>query len=189
MWNSFFAICLRCEIASRSWVWSLKMARCICRIWRSVMFNLRKSNSKLYDQNTFDDQFMRDLRKARKSIIIESPFLRTARVERFIPIFHRLKKRGVAILLNTKPLEEHDEIYKLQAQKSLGLLQSVGVEVLFTVKHHRKLAIIDREIIYEGSLNILSYRDSCEIMRRTASALEVEVLIDFIGLNKFMEVK
>ena len=153
------------------------------------MFNLRKSNSKLYDQNTFDDQFMRDLRRAQRSVIIESPFLRTARVERFIPIFHRLKKRGVEILLNTKPTEEHDEIYKLQAQKSLSLLQSVGVEVLFTVKHHRKLAIIDREIIYEGSLNILSYRDSCEIMRRTTSALEAEMLIDFIGLNKFMEVK
>lgn len=92
-------------------------------------------------------------------------------------------------LLNTKPLGEHDEIYGLQVQKSLGLLQSVGVEVLFTVKHHRKLAIIDREIIYEGSLNIFSYRDSCEIMRRATSALEAEMLIDFIGLNKFMEVK
>ena len=112
-----------------------------------------------------------------------------ARVEKFTPILHRLKKRGVVILLNTKPLEEHDEIYKLQAQESLSLLQSAGIEVLFTVKHHRKLAIIDREIIYEGSLNILSYRDSCEIMRRMTSALEAEMLIDFIGLNKFMEVK
>ena len=153
------------------------------------MFNLRKSNSKLYDQNTFDDQLMRDLQKARRSVIIESPFLRTARVEKFTPIFHHLKKRSVEILLNTKPPEEHDRIYRLQAQESLSLLQSAGVEVLFTVKHHRKLAIIDREIIYEGSLNILSYRDSCEIMRRTTSALEAEMLMDFIGLNKFMEVK
>ena len=95
----------------------------------------------------------------------------------------------MAILLNTKPLEEYDEIYKLQVQKSPSLLQSAGVDVLFTVKHHRKLAIIDRQVIYEGSLNILSYHDSCEIMRRTTSALEAEVLIDFIGLNKFMEVK
>ena len=132
---------------------------------------------------------MRDLRRARKGIIIESPFLRTARAERFILIFHRLKKRGVTILLNAKPLEEYEEIYKLQVQKSLSSLQSAGVDVLFTVKYHRKLAIIDREIIYEGSLNILSYRDSCEIMRRTASVLEAEMLIDFIGLNKFMEVK
>ena len=153
------------------------------------MFNLRKLSSKLYDQNTFDNQFMCDLRKARKSVIIESPFLRTARVEKFIPIFHRLKKCGMTILLNTKPLEEHDEIYKLQVRKSLSLLQSAGVDVLFTVKHHRKLAIIDRQVIYEGSLNILSYHDSCEIMRRTLSVIGAKMLIDFIGLNKFMEVK
>lgn len=153
------------------------------------MFNLRKLSSKLYDQNTFDNQFMCDLRKARKSVIIESPFLRTARVEKFIPIFHRLKKRGMTILLNTKPLEEHDEIYKLQVRKSLSLLQSAGVDVIFTVKHHRKLAIIDRQVIYEGSLNILSYHDSCEIMRRTLSVIGAKMLIDFIGLNKFMEVK
>ena len=93
------------------------------------------------------------------------------------------------ILLNTKSLKEHNEMYKLQAQKTLSLLHSAGVDVLFTVKHHRKLAIIDREIIYEDSLNIFSYRDSCEIMRRTTSALEAEMLVDFIGLNKFMEVK
>lgn len=167
----------------------IKNGEVYLQIWKSVMFNLQKPDSKLYGQNAFDNQFMRDLQKARKSAIIESPFLRTVRVEKFIPILHRLKKRGVTILLNTKPLEEHDEIYRLQVQKSLSLLQSVGVEVLFTVKHHRKLAIIDREIIYEGSLNIFSYRDSCEIMRRTTSALEAEMLIDFIGLNKFMEVK
>lgn len=77
------------------------------------MFNLRKPDSKLYDQNTFDNQFMRDLQKARKSIIIESPLLRVARVEKFTPILHRLKKRGVTILLNTKPFEEYDEIYRL----------------------------------------------------------------------------
>ena len=95
----------------------------------------------------------------------------------------------MAILLNTKPLEEYDEIYELQVQKSLSLLQSAGVDLLFTVKHHRKLAIIDRQVIYEGSLNILSYHDSCEIMRRTLSVIGAKMLIDFIGLNKFMEVK
>lgn len=41
--------------------------------------------------------------------------------------------------------------------------------VLYTVKHHRKLAIIDGEILYEESVNILPQIDSCEIMRRTVS--------------------
>ncbi len=62
----------------------------------------------------------------------------------------------------------------------------MGVRVLFTVKHHRKLAIIDRETFWEGSLNILSYYDSCEIMRRTVSASDAETLLNFIGINKYL---
>jgi hypothetical protein len=77
----------------------------------------------------------------------------------------------------------------MQAITAIQSLQEIGVEILFTTKHHRKLAIIDREIIYEGSLNILSYYDRCEIMRRITSKAEAERLIDFIKLNKFMEVK
>lgn len=47
------------------------------------MFNLRKPDSKLYDQNTFDDQFMRDLQKARKALSskarsLESPELKNS---------------------------------------------------------------------------------------------------------------
>ena len=154
MWNSFFAICLRCGIASRSWVWLSKMAKCICRIWRGTMFNLRKSSSKLYDQNIFDDQFMRDLRKARKSVIIESPFLRTARVEKFIPIFHRLKKRGVAILLNTKPLEEHDwdiQIASPKISKSTTICRhrsSFYSQTSPQISHHRQRDYLWRQPKY-----------------------------------------
>jgi hypothetical protein len=39
------------------------------------------------------------------------------------------------------------------------MLQKLGVQVLYTSGHHRKLAIIDREILYEGSLNIPSQND------------------------------
>ena len=58
----------------------IKNGEVYLQIWKSVMFNLQKPDSKLYGQNAFDNQFMRDLQKARKSAIIESPFLRTVRV-------------------------------------------------------------------------------------------------------------
>lgn len=143
----------------------------------------------LYDQDTFDTHFLRDVKGACHSVIIESPFIRLSRIERFLPIFKRLTRRGVKIIINTRHPDEHDTRYRTQAIIAIQLLQEIGVEILFTIKHHRKLAIIDREIIYEGSLNILSYYDSCEIMRRITSKAEAEMLIDFIKLNKFMEVK
>lgn len=150
---------------------------------------IRSPIPSLYDQDIFDTHFLRDMRKARCSIIIESPFIRLARVKQFLPVFKCLTRRDVMIIINTRHPNEHDTQYRMQAITAIESLQEIGIEILFTTKHHRKLAIIDREIIYEGSLNILSYYDSCEIMRRITSKAEAEMLIDFIKLNKFMEVK
>jgi hypothetical protein len=71
--------------------------------------------------------------------------------------------------MNTRNPEEHNEEYAIQAEDAVASMQDIGIKVLYTVKHHRKLAIIDEEILWEGSLNILSQGDSCEIMRRTVS--------------------
>lgn len=150
---------------------------------------IQPPSSRLYNQDTFDIHFLRDVRKARRSVVIESPFIRLARVEQLLPMFKDLTHCGVKIIINTRHPDEHDIQYRMQAIAAIQSLQEIGVEILFTTKHHRKLAIIDREVIYEGSLNILSYYDSCEIMRRITSKIEAEVLIDFIKLNKFMEVK
>lgn len=150
------------------------------------MFSFGTAISSLYNQDTFDKQFLRDIRSAHSSVVIESPFIRLNRVESLIPALTKLRRRRVSIVINTRSPHEHDGEYELQAMAAVARLQELGVRVLFTVKHHRKLAIIDREIFYEGSLNILSYYDSCEIMRRTVSASEAETLINFIGLNQYL---
>lgn len=150
------------------------------------MFSIVQPVSKLYDQDTFDEQFLRDLQKARSSVVIESPFIRSGRVDQLLSILARLQRRGVQVLINTRTPSEHDTLYMAQAENAVAALQELGITVLFTVKHHRKIAIIDREVFYEGSLNILSYYDSCEIMRRTVSAIEAETLIKFIGLNRYL---
>ncbi len=150
------------------------------------MFGRRNVASSLFDQETFDQQFMKDIKRAHSSLIIESPFIRFNRVNQLVPLITKLRQRGVKIVINTRNPEEHDQEYRLQAECAVGLLQELGVNVLFTVKHHRKIAIIDRTVFYEGSLNILSYYDSCEIMRRTVSAVEAETLIKFIGLSRYL---
>ena len=126
------------------------------------------------------------MRKCRNSLVIESPFIRLNRVLDLLPIFTHLRSKGVQVVINTRPPEEHDTEYQHQAEQAISLLQDMGVRVLFTIKHHRKLAIIDRETFWEGSLNILSYYDSCEIMRRTVSASDAEALLNFIDINKYL---
>jgi hypothetical protein len=149
---------------------------------RRVMMN----NSTLFDNNTFYRAFERDLRRARQSVIIESPFITNRRMEYLSPIFAKLRRKGVRIVVNTRDPKEHNEEYAVQAENAVAAMQDMGIKVLYTVKHHRKLAIIDEEVLWEGSLNILSQGDSCEVMRRTASNDLAWQMIHFIKLDKVM---
>lgn len=122
------------------------------------------ANTSLYNQGTFYKQFSRDLLAAKNEVIIESPFIATRRMSVLLPIFTKMSRRNVRIIVNTRNPEDHDGDYYYQALDAIAAMQELGVTVLYTSGHHRKLAIIDRETVYEGSLNILSFSDSCEIM-------------------------
>ncbi len=141
------------------------------------------NNSALFDNNTFYKAFERDLRRARKSVIIESPFITRRRMEHLLPLLMKLRHKGVRIVVNTRSPEEHNEEYAIQAEDAVTAMQDIGIKVLYTVKHHRKLAIIDEEILWEGSLNILSQGDSCEVMRRTVSNSIAWQMIRFTKLD------
>ncbi len=75
---------------------------------------------------------------------------------------------------------------RYEALQAMPILQDIGVLVLHTGGHHRKLAILDRQILFEGSLNILSQNDSCEIMRRIESQVLAQQMIVFTKLHKFV---
>ncbi len=58
----------------------------------------------------------------------------------------------------------------VQAEGEISEFEIMGVQVLMcSGNHHRKLAILDRKVLWEGSLNILSQTRSREIMRRIKS--------------------
>lgn len=145
----------------------------------------RLPSSRLYDQDTFYKAFLRDLERAQSHVVIESPFITKKRMILLSPILQRLRIKGVHIVINTKPFEEHENTYQSQAIWAVGIMQDMKIEVLMTGGHHRKLAIIDDDILWEGSLNILSQNDSCEIMRRIQSVESVKEMMRFTGIRKW----
>jgi phosphatidylserine/phosphatidylglycerophosphate/cardiolipin synthase-like enzyme len=155
-----------------------------------MMFSLRKlrddsglQNSMLLNQDSFYEVFVKDLMRAKHEVIIESPFISFRRLNYMLPIFRKLAQRNLRIVINTKPSEEQAD-YGIQAAKCIAVLHELGAGIFITGGHHRKLAIIDRQILYEGSLNILSQNDSCEVMRRIQSDQLAQQMIDFIGIGK-----
>lgn len=147
---------------------------------------LSKNNfvdSRLLGQDDFYQHFLHDVQAARREIVIESPFITVKRLRMLLPILESAVACGVDIIVNTKPLIEHEPEYYQQTMECVAALQSIGVTVLFTGGHHRKIAIIDRNVLYEGSLNILSQNESCEMMRRIKSDYLADQMLSFINIR------
>lgn len=150
-------------------------------------YTLGLEGSRLYDEQSFYAVFARDLAYCKDEAIIECPFITRRRITALIPSIRSAVARGVKVVVNTKsPCEYDDILWAEEAQSAIVSLQKVGVTVLFTGGHHRKLAIFDRSILYEGSLNILSQNDSSEIMRRIHSPDLAAQTIRFIKLDSFL---
>jgi len=143
-------------------------------------------SSQLYDQNTFYKAFEKDLKRARTSILIESPFITLKRMNDLLPLLRKARQRGIHVIVNSRCPVEHDQELAVQASLAIRAMHDIGINVLYTGKPHRKLEIIDHEVLWEGSLNILSQSDSCEVMRRIISTEIASQMARFLKTDGFI---
>ncbi len=142
--------------------------------------------SRLFDESTFYKAFIQDLKKCQNEVIIESPYMTTGRVALLTPTLRKLIKRGVKVRVNTRFPGHHEELLRIQAYMASKSLKQMGVKVrFFNDYHHRKIAVLDRRILWEGSLNILSQSYSKEIMRRIESVPLANQMVRFLRLNRY----
>ncbi len=158
--------------------------------WLAQIYNIKDlvidiENSELFSETDFYPNFIKDLLNAKQEIVIDSPYITTERVRTFVPIFDHLIKKGIKIFILTRQPKEHNGAMKYQATHEIKNFEDMGITILpFIGKNHRKLAIIDRTILWEGSLNILSQRDSHEIMRRFEGKETSQQMMTFLKLDK-----
>lgn len=139
------------------------------------------TNSRLFDEKTFYEQFVDDLLQCKSEVIIESPFITSGRMKTLYPVFEKLIRRGVKVYVVTRDPREHSDGYDGQSEEEIQRFERLGVQVFLCVgNHHRKLAILDRKILWEGSLNILSQTKSREIMRRVDSKNIASEMFSFL---------
>lgn len=144
----------------------------------------RSFESKLYSEALFYAAFIADIKQASSTIIIESPFITYRRGAYLLPEFVRALDRGVSITINTRDPLEHEGSMRQQAQAVLHTFENMGVCVQLTTKLHRKLAIVDKSVLWEGSLNILSHGNTSEMMRRILSKPDCKAMMKFLSLKR-----
>lgn len=141
-------------------------------------------DSTLYDEAGFYKAFSKDLRHALHDVVIESPYLTIRRTETLIPLFDKLTRYGIRVRIDTRHQSHHDKAMCEQAWQAVDRLRTVGVTVKFyDDKRHRKVAIIDGIVLWEGSLNIMPQGDSREVMRRIQSPRLACQRAMFCGMN------
>lgn len=145
------------------------------------------NNSSLFDEKTFYSQFIYDLLHVTHEVVIESPYITKERMKLLSPIFKQLILRKVKIYIFTRDPKEHSDSLEIQSESEVRKFEELGVQVLLcTGNHHRKLAILDRKLLWEGSLNILSQTNSREIMRRIDDIDTTSEMINFLNYRQFI---
>jgi Phosphatidylserine/phosphatidylglycerophosphate/cardiolipin synthases and related enzymes len=142
--------------------------------------------SQLFNEASFYRAFLRDVQSAKTYVVIESPFLTEKRALYFAGSFAKLARSGVKVRVNTRNPRHHEKLLEIQSWKAIRVLRDHGVKVyFFNDMRHRKLAIIDEQILWEGSLNIISQGFSKEVMRRTDSAVLARQMAAFTKINNW----
>ena len=143
--------------------------------------------SKLFDEKTFYQQFVCDLLACKKEVIIESPFIARERMKMLMPVFEVMIDRGIEVYVITRHPSDHSKTMEVQSESIIRRFEMMGVQVFICKgNHHRKLAILDRNVLWEGSLNILSQSYSREIMRRIEDGNTALEMFDFLKLRQFI---
>jgi DNA polymerase III delta prime subunit len=124
----------------------------------------------LFNQKDFDSAFRADVSQAKESVLIFSGFVTPERVGSYGDLFRRKILEGVKIRCVTRPPKYNGSIPAPMGKEALDALESIGVVVDCRRRIHQKIAIIDRQTVWVGSLNTLSYTAKTdEIMMRVVA--------------------
>ncbi|MGC8495150.1 MAG: phospholipase D-like domain-containing protein, partial [Syntrophobacteraceae bacterium] len=100
------------------------------------------------------------------------------RVARMLPDLASLAER-VSVVVVTRPADTYRFKDRPILEASLSSLEKAGARLVFMPNIHQKFAVIDQQIVWYGSINLLSYGSAQEsIMRLDSPNIAQELMKD-----------
>jgi len=143
--------------------------------------NLPKGAFGFFTEATFYSMFLKDLTEARDSIVIFSPFVTSNGISNWVEALRTALGRGVRVHIFAKPASEFGGGTEEEVRMLIAALRNLGVSVDLRNKMHEKIIVIDGRIFWNGSLNILSHRNTYEFMQRTDSSEACKKVLQLVG--------
>ncbi|MHC4328317.1 MAG: AAA domain-containing protein, partial [Planctomycetota bacterium] len=137
-------------------------------------------------QEHFYRFLLHDILHARTRIVLYSPFITQDRLAELEPQIRAAGERGVQIFVVTKATSDRNRRERGTYRMLEDSLRSWGANVVHKQRMHEKLVFIDKDILWEGSLNPLSFSNTREHMERRRNARVFEDYSKTIRLDELL---
>ena len=137
----------------------------------------------IYETNNFLPVFCADIKTAEKEVIIVSPNLRKTRLTQIIKMFSKVETNEKLVTVYTKPPEDFNANERIRVEQNTNYLRSENVTVVYKSNLNLKFAVLDKRIVWFGSVDFLGFGKSEESIMRLESNEIAEELLDLIKEN------
>lgn len=148
----------------------------------------KQTANSIFDIDSYGEVYWRDLKEAKTDVIISSPRLNTYKVTRLIETLQSRQEAGLKVTIVTW----HPDFYmygKSEIRMELmEQLRKAGFHIELVEQTCEHFAVIDNEIVWYGSVNLLSKEDAEDnLMRVVSKEIAAELLELTFGSNISME--
>lgn len=149
-----------------------KRLRAYKKIGYELCFNLtdvKQQANAIFDSESYNQVYEKDLQEANREIIISSPGINQSKIKQLIMRLKVRQEAGVSITVITLSPDGYPESRIAKTKELIDNLRSVGITVKEKEMMHEHFAVIDQEIVWYGSMNLLSREKEDDNLMRVVS--------------------
>ena len=143
----------------------------------------QKANA-IYDIENYAETYWKDLEEANSAVVVSSPRLNNQKVDRIINMLGKRRELGVEVTIVTW----HPDAYKYGKDdvrmELMERLRKAGFEIRLVEETCEHYAVIDNEIVWYGSVNLLSKEDAEDNLMRVCSKDIAAELLSLIHISE-----
>lgn len=140
----------------------------------------------IFDVDTYGEVYRKDLLTANKEIIIASPVISGPKIEALIRLLKDQQEKGIRIGIVTWEADRYgfgDSAYWMELQERM---RANGFGINLVEDYCQHYCIVDREVVWYGSMNFLGKEDSEDnLMRVCSKEIAAELLEITFGKQEF----
>lgn len=146
-------------------------------ICNNIIVEKQNANT-IFDIDSYEKVYEKDLLEANKEIIISSPGLNHSKVDAFVKLIKQRQEDGVKLTVITLNPEGYPEEKIEDTKRLVEILKNCGVRIKLQEHMHEHFAIIDEEIVWYGSMNFLSRAKADDNLMRVKSKDVAQELLE-----------